>query len=79
MAEKVSKKILHLIFLSDDGKKATIRIPDPKSDLTSEQVLFAMNKVVDTKIFGAWRTKKVDGAKIVETITDQIDVEVDFI
>ena len=78
MSAKVSKKILHLMFLDDAGKSATIRIPDPKEDLTSEQVLVAMNAIKDTNFFGEWKTKKIDGAKIVETITDQIDVEVDF-
>lgn len=78
MSERISKKILHLIFLDDLGKKVTIRIPDPKEGLTSEQVLVAMNAIKDNNFFGAWRTEKIDGAKIVETITDQLDVEVDF-
>jgi len=68
--------VLHLTFLqSESNRKTTIRIPDPKENITEEEVLMAMEAVVENDFLGS-RAKEVDSAKIVETTTQLLDIEI---
>ena len=66
--------VLHLTFENKaTGGTSTIRIPDPREDITAEEVQEAMQKVVDIGLFGN-RMTGLKGAKIVDTDTQDLDI-----
>lgn len=76
--ETVTKEVLHLGFINEDGKTVTFRIADPKDDLTAEQILGAMQTVINRGVFTSSGGNLVaaSSAKVVETITDEYDINV---
>jgi hypothetical protein len=75
---QVRTEVLQLRFENQAGKKVTFRIPDPKEDLTSEQVLDVMEKVLEYDVFtsnGGLLTSP-ESARVVETITEEYDIDV---
>lgn len=74
----VTKEVLHLGFINEDGKTTTFRIVDPKEDLTAEQILGVMQTVIDRAIFMSTGGNLIaaGSAKVVETITDEYDINV---
>jgi hypothetical protein len=44
-------KNLEMIFQSLDGRSVTITVPDPKDDLTQNEVETAMNTIIAKNIF----------------------------
>ena len=73
------RQILQLTFTSETGKSATMRIPDPKEDLTPDVILDVMESIIEDDVFfssgGSFIAPK--SAKIVETITEEFDIVVD--
>ena len=73
------RKALVLVFESRAGKKITLRIPDPRANLTASEIQNAMNVVIANNLY-KWDGYPVDkavSAKVVETVTDNFDVVVD--
>lgn len=72
------RQVLELTFVAENGD-AKMRIPDPKEDLTSEDILTAMVEIIDGNAFtsskGDFVTPK--SAKVIETITEEFDIVVD--
>lgn len=76
--ETVTKEVLQLAFINEEGKAITFRIADPKEDLTAEQILGVMQTVIDKGVFTSSGGDLVaaSSAKVVETITDEYDINV---
>ncbi len=68
-------KVLQLVFKTSDGKTQTLRINEPKTGVTREQAVAAMNEVVAKNIFrtgsGASFTA-VDGIYMVTTNKEEV-------
>lgn len=72
------KQVLQLSFIAEQGN-VTMRIPDPKEDLTSAQVLSVMEDIIEGNIFLSARGKFIspNSARVVDTITEEFDIVVD--
>lgn len=77
MATYSSRKYIRMIFKDSGGSNFTIRIPDPKDDITEEEILEAMDTIIQQNIFQGRTgdlTNKVD-ARVIETnISDYYDL-----
>lgn len=71
--------VLVLDFLGDEKTTKSIRVPNPKEDLTAAQVESAMEKLVDLNafaVFSTFNSVNLKGAKTVQTVTNKFDIEV---
>ena len=72
------RQVLQLSFVAEKGN-ATMRIPDPKEDLTPAEILAVMKDIIEYNVFfssgGSFIAPK--SARIVETITEEFDIVVD--
>lgn len=72
MAETL-RNVLVMEFQENAGtKKHSLRIPDPRADLTGKMVKSAMDSVADTGYI--WDDVRAIGAKVVKTSTDTLDI-----
>lgn len=69
-------KTLELVFVNLTGNKVTMRIPDPKEDLTENQVLTAMNTIINKNIFrsGGGDLVSIVGARIVSRDVTELNI-----
>lgn len=66
------KEQLLLIFNNSfDGKKFTVKIDNPKSDLDSVQVEGLMEEIINSGVFGD--TLTMDSAQIVKTVVEEFE------
>lgn len=66
-------KVLQLIFLTAGNKKVTLSVDEPKLNLTEEEVIAAMDAVIESRIFevDAYPFEAAVSAKIVDrTVTE---------
>lgn len=59
-------KVLQMAFLTDEGKKVTLTVDAPREDLTEEEVMTVMTKVITEDVF------RVDASPIVKAVSAQI-------
>jgi hypothetical protein len=71
-------KRLIMTFLTELGRKISISLDDPREDISEEEVVAAMNLIVDKNIFTPYGSELVSGvdAKIVLTDTQEFDLVV---
>lgn len=57
-----------MTFLTEEGKKVSMSVKDPKENLTTEQVSAAMDKIISTNVFftESGDLVKKDSANIVD-------------
>jgi|YelNatPaOPRAMG01_1025707.scaffolds.fasta_scaffold02741_15 hypothetical protein len=76
MATLTTRKYIRLVFLDSGGSNFTLRIPDPKDNLTEQDLLNTMDLIISQNIFQGRSgdlVGKVD-ARIIETnISDYYD------
>ncbi|MEN2983576.1 MAG: DUF2922 domain-containing protein [Dictyoglomaceae bacterium] len=76
MASLSSRKYIRFIFLDSGGGRFTLRIPDPKDDVTEQELLETMDLIINQNIFQGRSgdlVAKVD-ARVIETnISDYYD------
>lgn len=76
MAIYSSRKYIRMIFKDSGGSNFTIRVPDPKDNITEEEILNAMDTIINQNIFQGRSgdlVEKVD-ARVIETnISDYYD------
>lgn len=70
-----SKEVLHLVFIDKQGKQRTVRIPEPREDLTAQEIESAMQLLIDKDVLSHTFVSK-KGAKVVETLTEEFDITV---
>lgn len=65
---------LELRFASAAGRTVTLRVPDPRENLTAVEVEAAMNTVIGKNIFTSTGGDLIGiaGARIVETVTTDL-------
>jgi hypothetical protein len=63
---------LVLVFLDAEGKERTIRVDDPKPELTPSEVEAAMNSIVAKAIFNGSALVSASKAYIITTTTEDI-------
>ena len=71
-----TKKRLLMTFKTDEGKKVSISVDNPRTNITEAQIKTAMTTILNSGIFvpnGASLVEMVD-AKIVETDTVEYDL-----
>lgn len=66
------RKVLQLAFEGAGEFKRTLRIPDPRLDLTAAEIQLAMNYIVDNNVYDG--IDRAVSARIVETSTQDFDV-----
>ena len=71
-------KRLIMTFLTELGRKISISLDDPREDISEEEVVAAMNLIVDKNIFTPYGAELVSSveAKIVLTDTQEFDLVV---
>ncbi|MGB9857516.1 MAG: DUF2922 domain-containing protein [Dictyoglomaceae bacterium] len=76
MANFSSRKYIRLVFVDSGGSNFTLRIPDPKDNITEQELLEAMDLIISQNIFQG-RTGDLIGkvdARVIETnISDYYD------
>ncbi|MGZ8888884.1 MAG: DUF2922 domain-containing protein [Halobacteriota archaeon] len=68
------KRELEMIFLTTNNKKVKVVVPEPKQDITQEEINTVMDLVISKSIFGfpqGLAVSKVE-ARIVETDVQKI-------
>jgi hypothetical protein len=70
------KRELELTFLTNLNKKVKLVVPEPKPDLTSQEIQAVMDLVIAKRIFGFAQGLAVAkaGARIVETNVTKLEV-----
>ncbi|MGC8814565.1 DUF2922 domain-containing protein [Dictyoglomus sp.] len=69
-----TRKVIRMTFLDSGGSTYTITIPDPKDNLTDQDILNAMDLIIQKNIIQGRSgdlVEKVD-ARIIETTTNDI-------
>ena len=71
-------KRLIMTFLTELGRKISISLDDPREDISEEEVVAAMNLIVDKNIFTPYGSELVSSVddKIVLTDTQEFDLVV---
>lgn len=80
MSTPVTTNVLVLEFLDATKKTKSVRISNPKEDLTAAQVEEAMDKLVDLNAFATFHINgpmSLKGAKSVQTVTNKFDIVID--
>lgn len=69
-------KVLVMTFLTDQGKKASLRVKDVKDNLDELSVLSVMDTIIQKNIFvtTAGALSQKDSAEIVETTTQTLNI-----
>lgn len=67
------KKVLEMVFRTVGGKEVVLSVPNPKDDLTTQQVVGAMETILSKNIFS---TSSGDLRDLVEARVRVIDVQV---
>ncbi|QFG01290.1 DUF2922 domain-containing protein (plasmid) [Psychrobacillus glaciei] len=78
MSEK-TRKVLQMQFNTAENKDVSIRLTDPKPDLTATTVQAAMELFNDLKVFNSislMGPARLKGAKTVETVTSDFGITV---
>ena len=70
------KKKLMMTFKTDEDKNISISLDDPRENVTEQEILDAMNIILNNDIFAPNGETLVSlvGAKIVETGTTEFDL-----
>ena len=70
------KKRLLMTFKTDEDKKVSIGVDDPRENITEAEILAAMNVILDNDVFAPNGESFVAlvGAKVVETGTQEFDL-----
>lgn len=75
--------ILQMDFISaDENKPVSIKLADPREDLTAETVQAAMELVNDMRVFvkingSNFEPAKIKGAKVINTVVNDFDITVE--
>ncbi|ACK41769.1 MULTISPECIES: DUF2922 domain-containing protein [Dictyoglomus] len=76
MATYSSRRYIRMIFKDSGGSNFTIRVPEPKDNITEQEILNAMDIIISQNIFQGRSgdlVEKVD-ARVIETnISDYYD------
>jgi len=79
MSTPVKKNVLVMEFTDGLGKTRSIRVVEPKEDLTAEVVQNAMELINDLNAFNTISGNgpaSIKGAKTVQTVTNSLDIVV---
>ena len=80
MSTATMKNVLAMDFTLRDGKTKSIRVTDPKPELTAAQVEDAMNTLNDLRALQAFvidGPTSLKGAKTIQTVTNKFDIVID--
>ena len=74
--EDMEKTKLEMEFLDEAEKKFTIRVDNPRIDLTEGEVSTAMNDIITNNVFvsGALDLKTANDARIITTTIDTLNI-----
>ena len=64
---------LYLEFATVDGKKKSIKVYDPKEDLTGEQIKAVMDWIIENEIFDIPFVAS-KGAKIITRVVEKVEI-----
>ena len=72
---ETTKKLL-MTFKTDEGKKVSLSVDDPKPNITEEEIKNAMETIINSGIFtpNGESLIEMNDAKIVETDTIEYDL-----
>ncbi len=77
LSNATTRNVLVMEFKDAIGKTRSIRVADPKSDLTASAVEAAMELFNDLNVFGAISglgPATIKGAKTIQTVTNDFDI-----
>ena len=80
MSTPTVTNVLVLEYLTGSKKSKSIRISNPKEDLTASQVEQAMETLLDLNAFNSFAINgpmSLKGAKTVQTVTNKFDIVID--
>lgn len=71
------QKYLRMVFITEEDKKVSIRVTDPREDLQAQEVKEAMETVISKNaiLTSSGDLVAIDSAVIVETTTTDLEVE----
>jgi hypothetical protein len=68
---------LEMIFVNGSGNKVTLRVAEPKEDITAEEIKTAMETIIDKNVFTSTNggdLVAIAGARIVTRGVTELDV-----
>ena len=70
-------RVLTMTFLTEEGKKTSIRVSNVKENLTDQEVKTAMETIIAKNIFTSKSgdLKSIDSAHVEESSTTEIEVK----
>lgn len=77
MSNTTTRNVLSMDFTTNEGKSRSIRLTDPKPDLTAAQVQTAMETLADLRmleVFTHGEPPHLKGAKTIQTVTNKFDI-----
>lgn len=77
MVSATTRKVLQMRFTTVDNKDVSIRLADPKPDLTAEAVQAAMELFNDLNFFNSisrYGPARLKSAKVVDTVTNEFGI-----
>ena len=80
MSTPIVTNVLVLEYLTGAQKTKSIRISNPKEDLTAAKVEEAMETLLDLNAFNSFAKNgpmSLKGAKTVQTVTNKFDIVID--
>lgn len=71
-------RILYMTFKNHYGNKFSLAVNDPRADIEEQDIINAMNRIVELKIFvpNDFELTETVSAKIVESSTTNYDLEI---
>lgn len=72
MANKELTQVLQMEFKDAFNKIRKLKVANPKSNLTEEEIENVMNDICDNEYFAVWDTPRPYKAKIIKTEVDEI-------
>ena len=69
----MEETILYMSFKDVDGKTRTIKVYDPRTDITGPELRTAMETIQTKNIFG-WKIASLEAAKLVTKTVEEMEV-----
>lgn len=69
-----TKTVLQMNFSTNEGRNFSVRVADPREDLTSEEVQEVMELIQDYEFFTRIQGGRIKDARTIQTVTNDFDI-----
>lgn len=69
-----TKTVLQMNFTTNEGRNFSVRVADPREDLTAAEVQEVMELIQDLEFFTRIKGGRIKDALTIQTITNEFDI-----